>query len=149
MEIKSTECIEMLVVTDSIKSNLFTTARWANFLAILGYIGVGLLALIGIVSIIMGASFPGYMSEAGLMGTAPVWFGILYLIIAVVYFIMCVYLHRFSKSVRMAIVGNSQMLLEEGMMYQRKLYRFYGIVTIVSIGIAILAIILAGILAMP
>lgn len=128
-----------LIVTEGIKSNLLETACWGKILAVIGFVGSGIMAL-GCVIMIFGAIFMsdsmlgmGIYGSTGLMGLA-----IVYLVLAAVGFLMCLYLYRFAKYVKESLADDNQMLLENAMMYQRKLYKFYGIVTIASIVLVII-----------
>jgi beta-lactamase regulating signal transducer with metallopeptidase domain len=118
---------------------LNTAAKWAQFLAIMGFISVGILCLVGIV---MGAilsltdkmsSFP-FPVPAGLLG-------FIYIIIAFVYFFPALYLYRFSTSTTRALVLRDTPSLTDAINNLKKIFKFIGIATIVAILLYILIII--------
>src|SRR5687768_14601920 len=87
--------------TNEIKSYLIETAKWGKFLAILGYIGIGLILLIAIGVMVMGSAsklFPGIGMPMGA-------FGLIYIAIAAFYFFPVYYLHQFSVKIKQGVTS--------------------------------------------
>lgn len=126
-------------ITDEIIGFLDETRKWAKFLAILGFIGCGLIAIIGLV---MGV-FMGAMGSAsnGLMMMPSSIISIVYLLMAVLYFFPVLYLFRFSVSMGKAIDSGNEEEFTLAFMNLKRHYRFIGILTIVVISLYILMII--------
>lgn len=114
-------------------------ARWARFLAILGFIGAGFLVLAGLGVLAMGTALSPQMSE---LGFSPALFGFLYLIIAVVYLFPSLYMYNFANRAQGAVKGNSSSQLTESMGFLRSTFRFYGIVAIIFIAFYLLLMII-------
>lgn len=114
-------------------------ARWAKFLAILGFIGAGFLVLIGLSTLAMSSALSSQFSA---LGISPAFIGFLYLIIAVVYLFPSLFMYNFANRAQGAVRGNSSSLLTESMGFLRSTFRFYGIVAIVFIGVYLLSLLL-------
>src|SRR5436190_20909621 len=89
-------------------SYLKETARWANFLAILGFI---ICAFIVLVALFAGALLSnlggaGLGSAQSVLGTGLI--SGIYIIIAVIYFILSLLLFRFASKMKTALQVNDQ-----------------------------------------
>jgi len=132
--------ISVILTSDEMKSYLLEASKWGKFLAIMGYIGIGFIILVAILMTI-GLSFAGNaMAGTGFpMGLV----GILYLLLAVVYYFPVSYLYKFSKDIKIAILSNNTFSLTSGFGNLKSLFKFMGILTIVMISLYVLAIIIA------
>jgi len=113
---------------------LTETAKWANFLSILGFIGIGLMVIAALFMLVLGAS-----SSFGPIGGGAL-VSIFYFIIAGFYFVPINYLYKFSSNMKNAIRTNNQASLTTSFEYIKSHYKFIGILTIVMIGFYILMI---------
>ena len=128
--------------TREIREDWRITARWGNFLAIIGFvfIGIGLLAAFSLSTVInmlslMGGSNPG-LEMLGSMGG---WLAVIVLIGLAVQFMIVLFQFRFAKNLKMAVLQTDQTALEEAWLQFRNLFRWYGILIIASIVIGLLA----------
>ncbi|MBS1589287.1 MAG: hypothetical protein JST52_06695 [Bacteroidetes bacterium] len=121
-----------LKIDQTVKAELLETARWTKFIAIIGFVFLGLLIL-GAIFVAAGISI---VSEAASLGNS---YGIaiilLYLMIAVLYFFPIRYLYRFSVLINPAIIYNRQEDFNRAMSYQRRMFKFIGILCIIVIGL--------------
>jgi len=122
---------QSMQINSEIKDCLLTTAKWANFLAIVGYIGLGFM-LIGALSLGAMSSQLGAMAGASEVFT---WLPLVYLLIAVLYFFPVYYLHRFATNTKRALNANNESALTDGMRYLKSHYKYLGICVIVVLGI--------------
>jgi len=125
------ETFEMKL-NESAKDFLKETAKWAYFLSILGYIGIGFIIL---AALFAGTLFSamGKMNPAmGMMGSS---FGIImafvYLFIAVLYFFPVYYLNKFAVKAKAAIKTNDSETLTISLRYLKSHYKYIGIMTLV------------------
>ena len=142
-----------LAINENNKGDLADTARWARFLSIVGFVMCGLIVLVGFFAGSIFSMFAtsdeleglGGMSSA--MGPAMAFF---YVIIAVIYFIPCLFLFRFANKMKVALSSNDQTALNTSFQNLKSMFRFFGIVTIIMISIyaIILLIALVGAAAM-
>ena len=126
-----------LVIDSNTKNNLDETRKWNMFFAILGFIGIGFMALAALVLLIVGIFGSSYWNnrEAVMFGGLT----ILYLAFGAVYFFPILYLLKFSTHMKNAIEKTEQSKLILAFDYLKSHYKFVGILTIVLFGVYILA----------
>jgi hypothetical protein len=122
-------------------SYLNVAAKWAKFLSVIGFVSVGILSLLGIFMAIT-------LSISDRVAALPFPFpkgliGLVYIIIAVIYFFPALYLYRFSESATRSLLLKDTPSLTEALHNLKKTFQFVGIATIVAISLYILIIISA------
>jgi hypothetical protein len=126
--------------TGEIKGYLLETAKWGFFLAIVGYVGVGIMVLACIFIMTAGSmagNFPGSPIPMGAMG-------LMYLVIAAFYFFPVYYLHQFSIKIKEGLRSQSVESTTDGFRNLKSLYKFMAIFMIVIL--SIYALIFVGVL---
>ncbi|MDF1549987.1 MAG: DUF5362 family protein [Bacteroidales bacterium] len=108
---------------------LSETRKWAHFLSILGFIGIGLMVIFGIIGGIAGT-----MSAFG--GGALI--ALVYIILAGLYSIPVYYLFMFSSELRDAIENSQTYSLDSAFEFLKSHYKFIGIFTIVILSLYLL-----------
>jgi hypothetical protein len=117
------------------KQALLTASKWAKFLSIIGFIGIGFM-VIGALALIVNISISSNFNK-----TQFGYIGISYLIFAVINFFPIYYLLQFSNKIQAGINNSDNMSVEEGLVNLKSLFKFIGITTIVVISSYILAIV--------
>ena len=125
-----------LTITDMAAGYINETRKWAQFLAILGFIGTGMLA---IMAIFAGSMFSGMIGAGGIAVT------VLYLLMALLYFFPSLYLFRFSEKSNRALYKKDSDELEAAMGNLKSTFKFYGVSAIVFISLYLLFFIFAGV----
>ena len=116
-------------LSDQAKKYLLEASKWANFIAIFGFIAIGLL-------IIMSFSIGSIMAnlpEGSLGGLSPKFFSFFYLIAAGIYFIPIFFLFQFGQKTKQALLEDDHNLLTFGLKKLRSHYKFIGVLIIVFI----------------
>ncbi|HVS96524.1 MAG TPA: hypothetical protein VHE54_08550 [Puia sp.] len=115
-------------------------ARWAKFLTVIGFIFCGLSV---VMAILFGTVFSTLFSNLGSggLGMSGAWLAIIYLCIAVLNFIPCLYLHNFAVRMLAALENRDQDQLNRSFRNMRAFYRFVGVLMILLLGIWLLIII--------
>ena len=118
-----------LQLTEESKSFLKETAKWAHFLSILGFIGVGIMVLIaffvGTIFSNLGLSGERFgMIEGGLIT-------VIYLFLAAIYFFPVYYLFQFSSKAKLAFSSTDNEKLTASFEYLKSHYKFMGILVLV------------------
>ena len=129
-----------LVIDNSSKGHLKETATWAKFLAVVGF---AYSVLITFAAIWMGSLLTrtsGRYSGSSERMIAGGSVGLIYLVFAVIVFLMSMYLFRFAKKTQAALQANDQFTLTEAFKNQKVFFRFAGIITVVSLILTILAV---------
>lgn len=119
------------------KKYLLSTSKWMKFMAIIMSISVAMMVVVAIVmlagSTIMN-QIPGFESF-------PAWiFGLLYLIIAVIYIFPLIYMFRASSAAREVVEANDNEMMVEFLKNNKSFWKFCGIFTIVMLGFCALVV---------
>ncbi len=127
------------------KHYLNDARKWARFLAILGFIGVAIMVIMGLVmGMVMNSFGPGTVPGMGGMPFPPVIFSIIYFIVAVIYFFPVLYLFRFTTHIQKALTGSDSSRLSDAFRNLKAHYQFIGIIAIILIGIYIIGALMMG-----
>lgn len=127
----------LIVVNQEIKDFLLETSKWGKFLAITGYVGIGLLMLMGL-GVTIGFTVFSSVTDLGF----PIGlFGLIYVLIAVLYYFPVTYLYRFSVQIKQGLTSNDQQIVATGFGNLKSVYKFMGICTVVILSIYSLALV--------
>lgn len=129
-----------LQVTEIILSHLRETARWARFLAIIGFVMVGFLLLAAVILPGMMVN-TNYSELEGTFSTEITTTGIRinFIILAVLLFFPCLFLFRFANRMKDALLHNQQDSFEESFQNLKSTFKFYGILAIIVLAIYAIA----------
>ena len=123
-----------LQVNDIVKDYLLETAKWAKLIAIVGFVSLGLMVIMGLfMGTIMGTLAAMSPEAAEISGLGGGFFAILYIGMALIYFFPIKYLYDFSSKVKKAIQITDQNLFNEAMMKLKSHYKFIGILMLIMI----------------
>ncbi|UMY65235.1 MULTISPECIES: DUF5362 family protein [unclassified Flavobacterium] len=117
------------------RSFLRVTGKWALFLSIIGFIGVGFFLLAALAMFSMG-SFGGGLF--GGVGGAVI--GAVYVVFAAIFFFPLFYLFQFSSRIKRAFEENDSVVLNDALGSLKTHYKLAGIFTIVFIALYIVLI---------
>lgn len=144
-EIQQQEIKQSMEIDGSIMSVLNETRKWTKFLAILGFIGIGLLLLMGL---FFGTIFSSVMESMPQSSPFPgKMMGIIYVILAIVFFFPILYLLNFSNQMKSALYSNNQEALYIAFNNLKRHFKFIGIVAIIELMIGGIMIIGTAIVA--
>jgi cell division protein FtsX len=124
-------------INNEIKDYLLETSKWGKFLAIVGFIGMALLLLLGVVFIV---GFSIFSSVSGI-GFPIRIMGFVYILISILYYFPLKYLYNFSIQLKQGLNSINQESVTSGFKNLKSLFRFMGIFTIVVLSIYALIII--------
>ncbi|MEJ7823690.1 MAG: hypothetical protein WKF85_15310, partial [Chitinophagaceae bacterium] len=115
-----------LVISSISQSNLLSSAKWAKFLAIVGFIFIAIMVLGGLFAQTLMSS---YSSSASLAysGDLIKYMGIVYVVFAVILFFPCLYLFKFSNKMQEAVRTSSQESVDTAFINLKSMFKFYGI----------------------
>lgn len=137
-----------LTITPPIKNFLLETSKWAKFLAILGFIGSGILILVALGMIFFMSSLASSIGNAGpLEALGGGFLGVIYLAMAALYVMPSLYLWRFATKMKTALMDNDQGFLSYSFENLKSCYKFLGIMMAIIVGfyaVGILIGIVAG-----
>lgn len=136
-----------LAVNSISRGFLTETAKWAKFLAILGFIGCGFMAIAAFFLPVLMSLMPG--NEMMPMGGALMARGmsamltVIYLCFAILLLMPCLYLYRFSTKMKSALIQSDTEVLDSSFSNLKSFFKFYGIMMIIVLSFYVLIFILA------
>lgn len=112
-------------------SFLTQTRKWVNFLAILGFIAIGLMVISGL---FFGTMMGAMMGQTGMTAAGgSAFFGVFYIILALIYFFPVMYLYKFGTKLKTALANRDSKSLEQSFENLKSHYKFVGIVAIIGL----------------
>lgn len=121
-------------------------AKWAKFLAILGFIFTGLVVLAALIVMLAGTAV-GNLSGSGLFSSLGYGMvGFIYLLAAVIGFFVALVMYRFATRTLAAIASDDSLTFTTAMSSLRMYFRIMGIFTIIYLALVVLGILFAFIL---
>lgn len=125
-------------MNEDIKGPLLGAAKWAKFLSILGFIGIGLSFFALFSFLILGTLMKDFFFRSTIMIVAF----ISYSGIILLYFFPFYYLYRFAKNTQQAIDSDDPIQFTDSFRYLHSFFKYIGILIIVVISLyALLTII--------
>ena len=120
------------------------TAKWATFLSIVGFIFIGFMVLGAVGMFAMGSTFSSMggaspMGAMGMLGGATL--GVIFLLMAVLYFFPVMYLYKFAANAKEALNSNNTERLTVAFENLKSHYKFVGILTVIGMAFYLLMII--------
>jgi len=140
---------EVLIITEDIRSYIYETAKWANFLSIVGFIFTALMVLctfaVGAFMSLMDNAM-GAANPYAPLGTAGLT--VILLFCALIYFYPSLLLFKYANAAKKAVLFADQATLSVAMSKMKSFFKFWGILMIVALafyGLVFLFGIIAGI----
>jgi hypothetical protein len=135
--------IRKIELEEEALKDLNTTRKWSMFLAILGFILIGIL-VIG--SVIAGVNLSKSISRSGgVLGMKEILVSLSILVFAVIYFFPVFNLYRFSKFTSNAIKSLDKQEIQKAFKCLRKYYVYIGILAIVALVVYTILLIVVGV----
>lgn len=135
-----------LQIDHNITAYLKETARWAKFLAVLGFICCGFMVLIALffgTFITAALRMSGSMADGtALTGAMGALISGVYIVIGLLLFLPCLYLYNFGSKMQVALRTNDQEQLTKSFKNLKAHYRYIGIFTLIYLGLMVLLMLL-------
>lgn len=133
-EIQEKKITKSMEIDGSMMSVLNECRKWTKFLAICGFVGIGILILMGI---FMGTIFSSVLETMPQSKPFPtVTMSITYIIMSIVMFFPILYLFNFSTKMKTALYSSDQEALYEAFNNLKRHFKFIGIIIIIELLIA-------------
>ena len=129
------------------RAHLWEAAKWAKFLAIVGFVVCGLIVIVGIffgsfLSMMSGVYSDEYRGSTALTSGMGAFMAIFYAGLAVLFFFPYLFLFRFANHMKSALNTNDQHTLNSSFQNLKIMFRYVGILTIVLLSFYALAILM-------
>lgn len=118
-----------LNLTPDILGFLKETSTWTYFLSILGFVGIGLMILGGVFFSVVMKLMPGGNPYADLDFDMS-YFGMIYVVTALLYFFPVLYLFNFSRKMKRALNSNTNSDLTAAFSNLKSHYKYIGVFAI-------------------
>ncbi len=120
-----------LQLNESAKGFLKEAAKWAYFLSILGFIGIGLIVILAFFAGTIFSTMRNMPNEMGGFGSSiGIILTVVYLFIAGLYFFPVYYLNKFATNAKTALQENDTESLSTSFEYLKSHYKFIGIMSV-------------------
>ena len=129
-----------LVVTEDIRSHIYETAKWARFLAIVGFLTSGVLIMVAFSASAFENALtqtPGGQQMAELGSTMLT---VIMLLSALLYFYPSLMLFKYASAAKTAVLYQEQESLSVAMAKMKSFFKFWAILTIVTISFYVISI---------
>lgn len=136
--------VEELTLTNTAKYFLKEIAGWSKFLAILGFIFIGIMVVFSFFAGTIFHRFPQAQIQV-IPFDFRYFITIVYLVFALIYFFPVLYLFKFSTKMKLALQNKDNDILEKAFENLKSHYKFIGVFTIITISLYVLVIIFAAI----
>lgn len=130
---------QTLIINEEGSKYLTSIAKWGKFLSIVGFVGIGIMVLFSFAMIMSGTIINDIPMYQNLPFNMSLFMGILYLIFGAIYFIPCYYLFIFSVKTQNGLQNNDQFDIDLGLKNLKSVFKFMGIMTIISLAFCALA----------
>ena len=125
-----------LQVSAPAQNFLSECAKWGRFLAIIGFIFCGIMAVLAFFIPALIMNIPPYNAMASSLSSgSTAGMTIMYILFALLFFFPCLYLYKFSVKMKSSLAETSQENFDESLQNLKSMFKFYGIVTIVMLSI--------------
>lgn len=122
-------------LNDYMKGYILEIAKWAKFLSIIGFVGIGLMVLAALAMMVAGATLSSFSSDYSRNPVGAGVIGVIYIIMAVLYFFPVLYLFKSAVGLKNGIINNDEMTLTDGFQNLKSHYKFIGIMMIVVLSL--------------
>lgn len=135
-----------LSIDQTSKVHLNEVARWARFLALVGFIVCGLIIVFGffassVLRMMMNRVYGSELNGIDFEKHGSI-LSFVYIGFALVYFFPCLFLFRFANKMNAALLTNDQGTLNKSFQNLKIMFRYVGILTIIVLSLYALTILL-------
>ncbi|HOF45553.1 MAG TPA: hypothetical protein PLB66_06805 [Bacteroidales bacterium] len=132
-------------ISEQAQNYLLTTSNWTKFFAIINFIGIALMILVGAMLLVMSKFIDQFQAPSSYnlpttQGNIFFIIGILYILIGAILIVPFAYLNRFSNSCRRAIMLENEAEMEDSFYFMKVFWKFIGIFIIVYISLILLVL---------
>jgi magnesium-transporting ATPase (P-type) len=131
-------------ITDNMLGSLRRTKPWVRFLSILGFISV-VFTLLAAVGMLLGGG--ALMMQGGegqdLPPFMPMLMAGVYVLMALLYFFPSLYLFKYASAIAALLENGGSADMEDALARQKSFFKFYGVLMLIMIVVAVLGVIAA------
>lgn len=133
-----------LIVTEDMRSYIYDMAKWANFL---GIVGLVIAAFMLMAALTVGPTINANPEMAKMLGQLGAMDGTTFTIVFLIYglaiFFPSLLMLRYAAKAKHGVLYGDQTSLDEGMAKLKSLFKYFGVLTIIFIGLYLITFISA------
>ena len=130
-----------LQLQEKMRHNVHYIGRWYRFFAVVYIVMASLLVVAGVAMLLLGILAPDIMPDEQMGMPFPLWIlGAIYIISGGLALPMIIYLFRAADAARTAVGLNSNEAAVRFMLNTKSYWKYCGILTIVMLGLSVLAV---------
>mgnify|MGYP003582565675 CR=1 FL=1 len=133
-----------LIVTEDMRSYIYDMAKWANFL---GIVGLVIAAFMLMAALTIGPTINANPEMAKMLGQLGAMdgttFSIVFLIYGLAIFFPSLLMLRYASKAKHGVLYGEQESLDQGMAKLKSLFKYFGVLTIIFIGLYLLTLVSA------
>lgn len=130
-----------LIITEEIRSYIYDVARWANFLAVVGFV---IAAFMLLAALTIGTAMNTNPQVAAMMGTlgnvGSTAITIVFIAYGLAIFYPSLLLSRYARKTKIGVLYGEQESLNESFSALKSLFKYWGIIVIILIGLNLLSV---------
>ena len=134
----------VLMVTEEMRSYLYDIARWANFLAIVGFVIAGFLVLASFTIAPAMQTNPELAKAMATSALSPLGITLICLAYAFAIFYPSLLLFKYSTKAKVGVLYGEQASLDEAFSKMKSLFKYWGVITLIGIALYILLVVLSA-----
>lgn len=125
---------QSIQLDETSRSHMLEVGRWGKFLAIIGFVSIGILVVVGLLITIIGSSTLSAVES--LTGVALLF---IYLVIGAIYFYPIYAIYQYGKLIKQAIATEDQETFNAAFGYLKGSFKYIGILMLILLSIYALA----------
>jgi hypothetical protein len=141
MSMNSNPEIRKIEIGPETLKNLNITGKWTMFLAVSGFIFIGLIITLGLLT---GTFLSAFSQSDKTPGISDIMLLACFSAVVVIYFFPVFFLFRFSKHTSNAITALNSQELNKGIRYLKLYFVYIGILLIITIAVYLAGLIITG-----
>lgn len=130
-----------LIITEEIRSYIYDVAKWANFLAVVGFV---IAAFMLLAALIIGTAMNTSPEVAAMMGAmgkiGSTAMTIVFIAYGLAIFYPSLLLSRYARKTKLGVLYGEQESLNESFSALKSLFKYWGIIVIILIGLNLLSV---------
>ena len=139
------ETIPTLIVTEDMRSYIYDTTKWTNFLAIFGFVVSGFLILTAFTIGPAMTTDPKLAEAMAASKLSPIALTIFCLIFAFATFYPSLLLFKYTTKAKLGVLYGEQASLNEAFSKIKSLFKYWGIITLIGSLLYVVVIILQAV----
>lgn len=136
----------VMTIGEADKQLIATSCKWAKFLAILGFVWMGLM-VVAVVMMMLAVLVAGSFFSDAMMGPFQITMFVVMmsfaLAVSLLYFLPLFYLYNYASKGARAVETGDTLMMTESFANLKRFFKFIGIMTIVVFAVYILMILVA------